>query len=147
MIRNPKDTIGAALSFLAGLIWLVHGLSYPMGSMVRMGSGFFPVLLGAVTIILSGFLLIRAVTVEDSLEPVLWRPFAAICAALAAFGIVLLWFGLGPAIVATVLISSLADPSSRPLGTVVLAAVLTIGTWLIFIVGLGMTVPLFRAPF
>lgn len=145
--NNPKDLIAAAVVFAVGLFWVAHGLSYPMGSMVRMGSGFFPVVLGVATLVLAGFLLLQALAVDDRIEPILWRPFAAVTASIAAFGLALAWFGMGPAILATVVISSLADRASRPLGTIVLAIGLMIAVWLVFILGLGMTLPLFRNPF
>jgi hypothetical protein len=146
-IRNPKDLIAAAAVFAVGLFWVVHGLSYPMGTMVRMGSGFFPVVLGVTILVLAVFLLLQALAVDDRLEPILWRPFAAVSASIAAFGLALAWLGMGPAILATVVISSLADRASRPMGTIILAIGLMIAIWLVFILGLGMTIPLFRNPF
>jgi hypothetical protein len=145
-VRNPRDLASSLVVFAAGLFFIVNGLNYAMGSAARMGPGFYPVLLGVIAVILAVILLVPALTREGHLEPVAWRPFLAVSAAIAAFALTLRSFGIAPAIFATVIVSAMADRTARPLSTLAVAAAIVGGTWLVFIKGLGIPLPLYRMP-
>jgi len=146
-VRNPRDLTSSLVVFAAGLFFIVNGLNYSMGSPTRMGPGFYPVLLGAIAVILALILLVPALTREGHLEPIAWRPFLAVSVAIAAFALTLRTLGVGPAIFATVVVSAFADRTARPLSTIFVAVAIVAGTWLVFIKGLGIPLPLFRAPY
>jgi hypothetical protein len=146
-VKNPRDLASSLVVLAVGLFFIVNGLSYPMGSAMRMGAGFYPVLLGIIAVGLGLILLVPALTREGRLEPVAWRPFLAISAAIAAFALTLRTLGVAPAIFATVVVSAFADRTARPLSTIVVAIAIVTGTWLVFIKGLGIPLPLYRMPF
>ncbi|HEX2255920.1 MAG TPA: tripartite tricarboxylate transporter TctB family protein [Afifellaceae bacterium] len=146
-VRNSRDLASSLIVLAAGLFFIVNGLSHPMGTTTRMGAGFYPVLLGVIAVILAAFLLVPALTRDGHVEPLAWRPFLAVSAAIAAFALTLRTLGVAPAIFATVLVSAFADRTARPRSTVIVAIGIVIGTWLIFIRGLGIPLPLFRMPF
>lgn len=69
-----------------------------------------------------------------------------ILASVAAFALILPWFGLLPAIAGSVVVATFADDSPsllRPVGIIVFLSLLT---WLVFNVGLGQYLVLFRWP-
>ena len=146
-VRNPRDLASSLLVFAAGLFFIVNGLSYPLGTPMRMGAGFYPVLLGIIAILLAALLLVPALTREGRVDAFAWRPFAAVSASVAGFALTLPVAGIAPAIVVTVLVSALADRTARPVSTLVLAAALVVGSWLVFMKGLGMPLYLVRNPF
>lgn len=146
-LRNPRDLASSLIVFAAGLFFIIHGLSYPLGTTMRMGAGFYPVLLGIIAVLLAALLLVPALTREGHIDAFAGRPFAAVSASVAGFALTLPVAGLAPAVVVTVLISAVADRTARPLSTLVLATALVVGSWLIFMKGLGMPFYLFRNPF
>ena len=144
---NAKGIIGALALFGAGLFFVLHGLSYPLGTMSRMGPGYYPVLLGIVAIGLSLLMLCAAKSESARLPAIAWRPLGAVLGAILAVMLTIRLLGLVPAIMLTVFISGLADRRSRPRETLLLAASLAFGAWLVFSKGLGMPMPVFRWPF
>jgi hypothetical protein len=145
-VKNPRDLASSLVVLAVGLFFIFNGMNYAMGTSTRMGPGFYPVLLGIIAVILALILLVPALTREGHLEPVAWRPFLAVSAAIAAFALTLRTLGVAPAIFATVVVSAFADRTARPLSTIVVAIAIVAGTWLVFIKGLGIPLPLFRMP-
>ncbi|MEX0591262.1 MAG: tripartite tricarboxylate transporter TctB family protein [Xanthobacteraceae bacterium] len=124
------------------LIW--QGSGYPLGSLNRMGPGFFPVGLG---IILMGFgaALVLEVKRLDTPPPE-WhvRSFVAIMAGLLAFALMLEPFGLVPATVALAVLSSLGDPPLRPRAIAATALALAGIGYFVFLRGFGVQLDAFR---
>jgi hypothetical protein len=75
-----------------------------------------------------------------------FRAFVFVVIALIAFAVTIRWLGLIPAIVLVTVASVLADNKLGIVGTVVLAAGLSLMGWLIFNVGLGIPLEPFRSP-
>jgi hypothetical protein len=146
-LTNPRDLVAAALVLGVGLLFVVHGFSYPMGSARRMGAGFFPVLLGILAMGLSLPLALRAFTVVETAERAAWRPFLAVVGGVAAFAAALPTLGLGPALVLTVMLATLGDERPRLVDAAMLAVGLAVGAWAIFIVGLGLPIGFIGAAF
>jgi len=100
-LRNSKD-------FLAGLLFLAIGAGamlaargYPFGTAMRMGSGYFPTLLGGILAGFGLFLVIRAVkSIERAPLTWGWWPLACTTASMVVFGFLLPRFGLVPALAA-----------------------------------------------
>lgn len=136
---------GAALIVVAlGVFWLWHGMSYPLGSLTRMGPGFFPVSVG---IVLIGFGVALVFDVRHSETPppdVQPRPFIAIFAGLLAFAFLLHQFGLVPATVVLIVLSALGDRPVRPLAIVGTAVVVAAIGYFIFLRGFGLQLEAFH---
>jgi hypothetical protein len=132
---NIRDIIGAliVLAFGAFLVW--KGLDYPLGSLHRMGPGFFPVGIGVVLIVLALALLPEAIRGEDTRFDLPIRPFAAVTAGLIIFAVMLNFAGLVPATFVLIVITSLGDPDFRPLRTLISAAVIAAIGYVIFVRG------------
>jgi hypothetical protein len=69
-------------------------------------------------------------------------PLVAVTLAIVAFGLALERLGLIVAMVLLLGIGSLAERNLRPLETMIAGAILIALSWLIFIAGLGLTMPL-----
>ena len=140
---NP-NLLGGLLALALGAFVLNVSADYPRGSVLRMGPGFFPTMLGILLLAFGALLLASgALRRGDRIIRPELRALIFILGALAAFGLVLPRFGLAPAIVLLVLISSAASPTSRPLQALVLAVSLAVIAWLIFVVILSLPLPMF----
>jgi hypothetical protein len=129
---------------LFGLFVAWQALQYPLGRGSQMGPGMFPLALGVLLVVIGLLVTARAMRAEQQAAPSFeWRSAVVITAAILASGSLLLTAGLFVAIPALVLISALAARNGRLPAVLVSAAVLTLMSWLLFIVGLDLRIPLF----
>jgi hypothetical protein len=138
-----QDLIGGLLSFGLGLYVLVESLQYPMGSLLRMGPGYFPCVLAVIIVLLGLALMASAFRARPKVSggEIRLRSVFAIGLGIALFAALLERFGLIPATLTLVVVSSLAEPIWRPRRTVILALSMTTFVYLLFIVVLGMSIP------
>jgi len=89
--------------------------------------------------------LFKALTIEseggDKIGAFAWRPLIVIVVAIVVFGAMLEPIGLALTIPVLVAIASLAGDEFPWKGVLANAIVLTIGSWLIFVWGLKLTIP------
>lgn len=144
-IKSQRD-------FWSGMMFLVTGIAfawgatvYSFGSSARPGPGYFPFGLGIILAILGAVILFESLTIEtEDGEPVgsfAWRPLLVILGAICLFGAILPRLGLFISLPLLVVISSWASEEFSWKASVVNAIVLTVGSWLIFVKGLGLTIP------
>ncbi len=154
---HQRDLMGGLLIIALGLGTLVVGAGYHVGEMRRMGPGFFPVAIGAL-LALTGLIIAfngwRGMRNERAAphaharkdEPVDWRgtvrAWVAILASLIVFVLLGHSAGLLPASFAIVFISALGDRQNTWKNALVFAAALTVVSWLLFGVGLRISLPL-----
>lgn len=132
---------GLLLTCIAGGAWY-HAQSYALGTLNRMGPGYLPV---ALSLILGGLGVILVVISQfKPAERIELRvvPLIIILGSLCLFGVMLRSAGLFPAAFMSVILATLADGRITWLGRVVLALVVSLFTGVVFVVGLGMSVPL-----
>lgn len=145
-IKSQRD-------FWSGLMFVVVGLSfawastnYSFGSSVKPGPGYFPFGLGLLLAILGGAVLFSALSIEreggDRIGSIAWRPLVIIVASIALFGVALPRLGMVVTLPLLVLLSSLAGDEFRLRDALLNAVILTAGSWLIFIWGLKLVIPL-----
>jgi putative tricarboxylic transport membrane protein len=143
-----------SLLVLSGLLFIIIALlglwlsrDYPIGTALRMGTGYVPrllcwILLGLGTVILVQGLreaqTARALSVGDASA---WRPVVFVTASLVIFGLSIERLGLVVSILLLIAVGSVAARGLQPLETLVAALVLIALSWAIFIVGLGLTIP------
>ena len=144
------DTLARA-DVLSGLLFIAiaaFGLwasrNYPVGTALRMGTGYMPrllcwLLLGLGAIVLSQGLRQQAVPLRSS--PQAWRAVLSVTAALVAFGLSIERLGLVLANLLLTGLGALATSALRPLETAIAALGLIALSWSIFIFGLGLTIP------
>ena len=144
-VKSQKD-------FFSGLVFIVIGgcfawgaTSYKIGNGARMGPGYFPLLLGVLLMIIGAVVAFKAMAIEtedgDKIGKWMWRPVGFIVAANLAFGILLGGLpslkvpamGMVLAIYALTLIGARAGSEFRLKEVLVLATILVIGSYVVFI--------------
>jgi hypothetical protein len=137
-IPRSKDFYAGLLFLGFGILALLVGRNYTMGSALRMGPGYFPSILGW---LLSGLGVIVAVRgllgADDPVERIALRPFLVLTAILA-FAIALEPLGLVVSIVLLIGISALAGHEFHWIETIVLTLVLLVLSIAVFVWGLGL---------
>lgn len=117
-------------------------LYYDIGTLRRMGPGFFPVVLGAVLFLL-GMVVALPALARSAVAPRLEAGVAVpLLLAIVIFALGLSRLGLAGATAATVLVATLPAPRKGWVWRVVLATIVTALTLLVFSLGLRMTLPL-----
>lgn len=121
-------------------VWMASDDGF--GSVRRMGAGFFPVVLGALGIGLGAAIVLRSIFApQHDAAPVRLRRLIFICAAFVVFALAIEPLGLPLTILATTVVGSLADRATRLRESLLLGIGLAAGTWLIFVVLLGLSLP------
>lgn len=132
---------GAALA-LTGLAVAGYACaSYDMGSLRRMGPGFFPVALGMLLAGLGALIAVPAMSRPGQSRPFAWPETIAVVAALLVFGVALERLGVLLTTAMTVLIASSVAPRRGLAWRLVLSAAVTVLVWLVFVRGLNMSLP------
>jgi hypothetical protein len=145
--RRRKDLLGGGLMIVLGVGAMIIGMGYQLGSLSRMGPGFFPVTLGAI-LTFTGLLIVVAARLArgeeaPSVVHVEWKAWLLIAASVVAFVLLGRHGGLLPATFAIVFISALADRDNTVLGAAILAAGVSVVCVIVFWWGLQMQLPLF----
>ena len=123
-------------------LWISH--DYPVGTALRMGTGYVPRLLCWLLFGLGAAILVNGLRERTSplqSSAMAWRAVVAVTLGLVAFGLSIERLGLVLAIVLLTGIGALATRALRPLETAIAGAVLILLSWAIFIWGLGLTIP------
>jgi hypothetical protein len=138
-----QNLIGGALAVVFGGSVLAVASHYPMGSLLRMGPGFFPCLIAALIVLLGAMLFVSGfrATPHALTESIRWRSVLAIGAGIVLFAVLLQRAGLIPATLVLVLVSSLAEPRWRPRRVALLALAVTALVYLLFVTVLQIPVP------
>ncbi|CAM3059409.1 tripartite tricarboxylate transporter TctB family protein [Paracoccus nototheniae] len=116
----------------------------PIGTLFRMGPGFFPMILSALLFGLGVLIFLKSFgRMTEPFGRIAWRGMALILPAPVVFGLTVRGLGFVPALFIATLIASQASVKMRPLPSLILATVVTILSTLIFSTGLGLPFRLF----
>jgi hypothetical protein len=145
--KSNRDYVGGALMIVIGAAAAIQGQSYQIGSLSRMGPGFFPTALGVI-LALAGVVIIITARLsepegEDKNLPPEWRGWFCICASIVAFVVLGKYGGLLPASFAIVFISALGDRDNTIVSAAVLAAAICLVCVIVFWWALQVQFPLF----
>jgi len=153
MIKSQKDFYSGLMFMLIGGAFAWGATHYTVGTGARMGPGYFPLSLGIVLALLgAGILFYSLVEHTEDGEPIgkfAWRPIVFVLGANIVFGILLAGLpsfgipamGLILAIYALVIIASLAGDQFVLKDVLILATILSAGSYLAFIVLLKLQMP------
>lgn len=125
-----------------GLLLIVVGHGYRVGSLTAMGPGFMPLLLGVLLLVLALWLLWREAPVSNVAPP--WRPLVCVAAGMLAWTQLAEPFGFFPAALTQIVITAFALPQAQRRQDLLLAAALSVGAYLLFVRALGLPLPAFR---
>ena len=153
MIKSQKDFFSGLMFAIIGGGFAWGATSYSVGTGARMGPGYFPLLLGILLAILGAFTVFYSLVEHtedgDKVGKFVWRPIVYVLGANVAFGILLAGLpsfgipamGLIVAIFALVIIASKAGDVFDLKEVLLLAAVLSAGSYLAFIMLLKLQMP------
>jgi putative tricarboxylic transport membrane protein len=144
-LRISSDLLTGLLFVALGIFAIVYGWRYPVGTTARMGAGYFPLIISSALTLIGVALMARSFfTAGDWLGSISWRALMLVLAGTLLFGLLIDRIGLFVAGIALVVASRLADRDVKAVETAVLALVLTLGTGLVFLYGLGLPIKMLR---
>lgn len=127
------------MAFAGAFAYFAKNLS--LGTALRMGAGYFPLLLSGLLGLVGLVIFLRALSGEGGeLRPVAWRGLILVTAAVLVFGFGLSGLGLGPTVAISAVLATLASGQVGWRGAAMLAALLVVFTWAVFILGLGLPI-------
>jgi len=144
-IKSERD-------FWSGLMFLVIGIgfawgatNYSFGNSARPGPGYFPFGLGVLLALLGAMVLFKALTIEtedgEKVGHFPWKPLLVILASVAMFGVLIPRLGMLISLPLLVMVSSWASDEFSWKAAIINAVVLTAMSWVIFVKGLSLTIP------
>ena len=141
---STKDLVSGGIFVLAGAYFALEALNYEVGTAFRMGPGFMPLVLGSVLALLglgiaaSGW---NKPDTEKLLAPS-WRAIVLIIGVIVFFGATIRGLGFVPVVLIGAFAAAMASRLNSPLFAALVAITLTVMCTLIFVVGLGLSVPM-----
>jgi hypothetical protein len=145
-IKSEKDFWSGLMFIIVGIAFAWGATAYQFGSSARPGPAYFPFGLGIILAVLGALVLFKALTFEveggDKIGPWPLKQGALILGAVIIFGLLLPRLGMAICLPILIFISSLASGEFHWKEVLINCVVLTVGSWLIFIKGLGLTIPL-----
>ena len=144
-LNASRNDLAAGAMFVAfGAYFALEATRYEFGTPFRMGPGFMPIVLGAVLIALGMAVAAKGFGKpdEEAAPPWPWRGLVLVLGTIIFFAATIRGLGFVP----VVLISGFATALSSSRNNLVQALIISVGLcllcYLIFVVGLGMLVPL-----
>ena len=146
MRRDWADLLGGGAMAALGLAVAVYSAAhYDTGTLRRMGPGFLPLGLGVTLAVFGAVIALPAWSRPGQAVAVAWREALAVLASILIFGLGMTRLGLVPATVLAVLVASAPAPHGGIAWRLVLAGVVSLLTWLVFSVGLRLSIPVWPA--
>jgi putative tricarboxylic transport membrane protein len=142
-----RDVLAGLMFVGVALFGLWLSRDYPIGTALRMGTGYVPrllcwILLGLGAIVLvQGLREAQGARLTSSGGASGWRPVVFVTASLVIFGLSIERLGLVLSILLLVGVGAVAARGLRLVETLAAALVLIALSWGIFILGLGLTIP------
>lgn len=142
-VSSPRELAGGLVCIAIGALFLLLGRELELGSLFRMGPGFFPTVLAVILVLLGLAIAAGSLTGDGRLPTGLaLRGTVLIVGAPILFGLTLRGLGLVPSVAGVVFIVSWASVRTR----LWVAALLTIGLTafcvLVFVQGIGLPIRL-----
>ena len=136
---NKTDALAGILCMALGAVFGIQALGMELGTSLRMGPGYFPLVLAALLILLGGLILVSSFkTIAEEMSAHAWRGMLFILPAPIFFGLTVRGLGFVPSIFFTTLIASLASLKMKPLQAVLLSVGVTVFCTLVFSYALGL---------
>ena len=144
-MRLTKDFLSGAMFIVFGGGAAVIALGYNFGTPARMGSGFFPVVIGVIIAIMGLVLVVRSLlrpASDEAVGVIQFRPVVFISAAIVIFGLLIEDAGLLASLAALIVVARFAGREGSPLELAVMVVVLIAIAVGIFVYGLNIRLKL-----
>ncbi|MDV4182094.1 tripartite tricarboxylate transporter TctB family protein [Rhizobium brockwellii] len=136
---DTTNAICGALFVATGAFFAIQSLGLDLGTAVRMGPGYFPLVLAAVLVLLGAIIFIQALRVEgEPIDAFAWRGMLFILPAPVFFGLTVRGLGFAPSLFLTAFIACFASQKMNVFLAIVLSLLLTIFSVGVFSYGLGL---------
>ena len=136
---DTTNAICGALLVATGAFFAIQSYNLDLGTTLRMGPGYFPLLLSGVLIILGAIVFVQALRVKgEPMEPLAWRGMLFILPAPIFFGLTVRGLGFVPAIFLTAFIACFASHRMTVIYAILLSVLLTVFSVGVFSYGLGL---------
>ena len=141
---TSQEDFWAGLMFVGfGVAAIVIARDYPFGSAMRMGPGYFPTIIGGALIALGATIAALGFKWKgEGIGPFPWRAMVLMSDAFIAFAWGIDNVGFIPSLAALIVISSLSSRHTKWLEIAIESVVLIVGSWAVFIYGIGLPFPL-----
>ena len=147
-IKSGKDFSAGCIFLLLGVGFAWLAPRYSLGTPARMGAGFFPLVLGCVLVALGGIIALRSLAVAgDPLPDIAVRPLGKLVLAICLFAWLLVPVGLVGAVLVLVLVATSAGRNFKLKEAAALSIGLAAACAILFVKGLGLSVPLWPQSF
>ena len=141
-VKDQRDFWSGILFIAFGCAGLWIGRNYPVGTLVRMGPGFFPLVMCLALVGIGGLVLARSLVVAgEPLERTAVWPQLLILAAIVAFGLLIERIGLAVAVMAVAVVSGIAAQGLRWFELIALALAMSAISVALFVYLLGQPIP------
>ena len=145
-IKSQRDFWSGLMFIVVGVVFAIGAQNYSLGTSARPGPGYFPLMLSVIMALLGCIVLFKSLTIEteggDKIGAFAWKPLIVIVVAIAVFGALLPRLGMVVTIPILIVITSLAGDEFGWKGVIANSIVLTFGSWVIFVWGLKLTIPM-----
>jgi len=142
-VRNVKDFWAGIIYIGVGAAAIMLGREYDMGTAMKMGPAYFPVILSILLIGIGAVSVVRSfVKHGDPIGTFSIKGLFLIIASIALFGFMIRSAGLIIALPVFVILSSFASARFRWHYSLMLAAGLTVFCYFVFLKGLGVPLPI-----
>lgn len=147
--RSYNDVMSGLVFVGIAIGFAIEGSRYQFRSGVQMGPGFFPMILAGmlavfgVCTIVAGF---RKAEFAPRI-PIAWRGAALVSVSLALFGAFGRSLGLVPAVFLLSTLTAMASTKNSLLSSVLIGAVISLFCFLVFDIGLNISLPTFGSVF
>ncbi|CAD7037510.1 tripartite tricarboxylate transporter TctB family protein [Pseudorhizobium endolithicum] len=132
------DVLAGGLFIILGGSFLVLALDFGFGSLLRMGPGFFPIVLSSLLIVIGLAVVARGLANHETLQWPKIGPHARVILAMIAFAGLMQPLGSYLTMPVVVVMAASASPAFRWRSAIALAVFLTIACDLIFRIALGL---------
>ncbi|MDR9775156.1 tripartite tricarboxylate transporter TctB family protein [Rhizobium hidalgonense] len=136
---DTTNAICGGLFVATGAFFAIQSLGLDLGTAVRMGPGYFPLVLACVLVLLGAIIFIQALRVEgEPIGPFAWRGMLFILPAPVFFGLTVRGLGFAPALFFTAFIACFASQKMNLFFAIILSLLLTVFSVAVFSYGLGL---------
>lgn len=140
--KDTQDILAGLGMSAVGTFAAFYAQQYEFGGLRNMGPGFFPVVLGSMLAVLGLMIAVPAFFRHGEPVRVAWKTLVLVLGSIVVFALMLKVVGLVIATALAVIISTLADNETRWKGRLLVAAGVSLVTYLVFGLALGMVLPM-----
>jgi hypothetical protein len=144
-IRSNRDFWAGLMFFVFGAVAIFVARDYPLGRLLRMGSGYFPILLGGILILFGIYIMAKGLRRNEKIQGN-WsiRAVIVLPVIIVLFGALMERAGFIPALAVLTFGSAAAGKDFKWGEVLLLTAVMTMLSLAVFVWGLGLPYPLIK---